>query len=484
MKTILKYQIILYFRNLFLGKNKNKDILILLGGLFFIFFKLVNIIQITITDLNNGSYNNFNLLLNGIFIGWIVLFLSFNERKVNSVVNSYNHLLSKNKIFFLKLAIPLFTPTFWILIVISISFFYPIYYLYDLFFFILYILFLISAYLFSFLIKYLVKLKFFLLIVLLIGLSTSYIGLKENMSLTQIIFYISGILPSKLLSDYIVQNSIFSVLFKFLILNGAMTVMLFYIMNLSVKRTKKSNSSFKKNIFFFVRLPSRIGELIKRELHVTLYYLNTYVLLLFSIQFFVYLYSDSSFHKNAFFFYIGFGFIICLGLFLNCFGFNTQREMKRFGLFPLKFKWVLISKNISIMVLLFIFNIVNFLSVLFKHGIELFLSGVFIMFSLYFLLSSFGNRVSIYHPERTYSYRLHSITINEFIFNFFAVIVIIFSPILIESQLMHCDKIIYFFVNILMLIFSFLIYKKSLVNLGEQLEIMSQEPNSFQRLKF
>lgn len=452
---LLQYQTLAYWRRAFAVRGKYDAgagfLMLIISGFG---FRYVSILRGAARSLANGGTENLNLLLAIVFLSWILPALE--SQSVSANTGKLLHLpLTKTRFALINLAVAFLLPTSVISLAISLAAAYPFAFsrnvlasIAALFIFVLFSAFANIAFV------NLLRIKF----------------VRVFVFLTSIIFaflFFNGRLNSVLESWLLLIQTFFQNTFSGSSIGNtgwlaaslsAIILLAFFSVRQMISATVPSNRKLSPRFLSRIKLPVKFGELIKKDFFFSWKILDCWLSLLASI-FYVILLTAGDFSFESFSVAISIIVMLSGSLAFNIFGLENRSGIERLSLFPIKPEDLLRAKNKAFALVIFSQTFFLFPPVFFKFGAILLIVSILKIFSIILLYTAWGNNLSIKFPfhMRFYQFSFGG-SIAAMMYGILAISLVTIAPEFLSAG-QRWTKLL---VNILLVIFSFLIFRFSL----------------------
>ena len=452
---LLRYKMLAYWRHAFSVRGKYDAgagflLLIILGFA----FRYVSILKGAAKSLANGGSENLNLLLAIIFLSWILPALE--SQNISAKTGKFLHLpLTKTQFAYINLAAVFLLPTSAISLLISLAAIYPFVFsknvaggIVILFIFVLFSAFANIAFI------NLLKTRLFRVLIFLSSIIFALLFFNGKLD------FLSESRFSSV--QTFVQNAFsenpFAILGLSVLCFLATSFLAFFSVRQTISATVQSNRKLNSQLLSRINLPIKFGELIKKDFIYSWKILDCWFSLLAAI-FYAILLTAADFSFESFTVAISIIVMMSGSLAFNVFGLENSSGIERLSLFPIKPEDLIRAKNKTFALVIFSQTFFLFPLVFFKFGTILLLVSILKTVSIILLYTAWGNNLSIKFPFQMRFYQLSfGGSISAMIYGISAISLLIIAPEFLTAG-QTATKLI---VNILLIVFSLLIYRFSL----------------------
>ncbi len=452
---LLQYKMLAYWRRAFSVRGKYDAgagflLLIILGFA----YRYVSILNGAAKSLADGGTENLNLLLAIVFLSWILPVLE--SQSISAETGKFLHLpLTKTQFAFVNLAAVFLLPTSVISLIISLAAAYAFAFSVNvaggvaaLFIFVLFSAFANIAFINS------LKTKLFRIVIFLSSIIFAFLFFNGKLNFV----LESRFLPVQtLVQNTFLENSSGNI---GLLAACFLTTFLlaFFSARQTISATVQSNRKLNSQLLSRIKLPVKFGELIKKDFIYSWKILDCWLSLLASI-FYTILLTAADFSFESFSVAISIIVMMSGSLAFNVFGLENASGIERLSLFPIKPEDLIRAKNKAFALVVFSQTFFLFPLVFFKFGAILWIVSIFKTVSIILLYTAWGNNLSIKFPFQMQFYQLSfGGSIAAMTYGISAIGLLIIAPEFLTAG----RTAIKFLVSILLVIFSWLIYRFSL----------------------
>lgn len=232
----------------------------------------------------------------------------------------------------------------------------------------------------------------------------------------------------------------------------------FFSARQTISATVQPNRKLNSQLLSRINLPVKFGELIKKDFIYSWKTLDCWLSLLASI-FYAILLTAADFSFESFSVAVSIIVMLSGSLAFNVFGLENRSGIERLSLFPIKPEDLLRAKNKAFALAVFSQTLFLFPLVFFKFGVVLSIVSILKIVSIILLYTAWGNNLSIKFPFQMRFYQLSfGGSLAAMTYGILAIGLLVIAPEFLTAGRTEIKLI----VNILLVIFSWLIYRFSL----------------------
>ncbi len=452
---LLRYEMLAYWRRAFAVRGKYDAgagflLLIILGFA----FRYISILSGAAKSLANGGTENLNLLLAIVFLSWILPVLE--SQNISAKIENFLYLpLAKTQFALINLAAVFLLPTSVISLIISLAAIYPFAFsknfpisIAALFFFVLFSAFANIAFI------NLLKTKLVRVLVFLSSIIFAFLFFngKLNFALESRFLPVQALFQNAFSENLSANIGLLAACFS------ATVLLAFFSVRQTIFASVQSNRKLNPQFLSRIKLPVTFGELIKKDFVYSWRTFDCWLSLLASI-FYVVLLTAADFSFESFSVAVSTIVMMSGSLAFNVFGLENSSGIERLSLFPIKSEDLLRAKNKAFALVVLSQTFFLFPLIFFKFGVILLLVSILKTVSIILLYTAWGNNLSIKFPFQMRFYQLSfGGSIAAMAYGVLAISILVIAPEFLTAGQTATKMII----NILLIIFSFLIYRFSL----------------------
>ncbi len=449
----LQYQLLANWRRSFSTRGKYDRFSFILVLIFLLSaYRFILFLNQTAKSLANGNPENLNLLLGIVFFVWLLP--AFESQGVSGKFENFLYLpLTKTQFTLVNLANIFLIPTSIIAFIVSFATVYPLAFakhlaigFVGLCFYLLFAAFSLTLFV------RLLKLKFFRVLIILLTIVLTFFIWKSEFNLSLVF------LPQNLFAQIILgENQVANILFL-----AIFSITSFFLVFIAIRLTLSISTTLNRSItpqwHSKISLPIRFGELIKKDFFSAWKILDCYFSLLITIIYAIILVSsDISF--LSFSVAISFSIMMSGSLAFNIFGTENLASFERLSLSPIKPEDLFITKNKVFIFLIFSQNFFLLPLIFFKFGLIYLLVAILKTILVCLLYMAWGNNLSINFP---FKMNFYEVSFGGSIQDMISAVSLISLISILPDFLLTENSIAILLINIVLAIFTCLIYKFSL----------------------